>query len=257
MHCRHNSILTCRIAGSVFLPQHSKWSIPQQRWAKDLKIQWKRVRQTFLSLVVMWWFSSTFLTCTSGSPRPWSTDLLHTLICIRDACCCCLPGQLQPQRPSPGVPLLLYIATSPWPSLKSTAALSELWWWCCMDAGADGGITLFLQERWTAVSVCFSGYLTTWVRRHRCAWSAWRQRAAVVELQYRQRIFPFYCYFPNRYFIFCLGGLQLLYLFILLFAFRASLCLFSTISLFSFSSPSGFICNLHFNLAWLLSSCPL
>lgn len=42
---------------------------------------------------------------------------------------------------------------------------------------------------------------------------------------------------PIIIFIFCLGGSHLPYLLILLFAFRASLCFFSTISLFSFFPP--------------------
>lgn len=151
----------------------------------------------------MWWFSSTFLTCTSGSPFPWCTNLLHTLICIRYACCRCSLGSLwslgshccctslQPSVPAPGLVL-------------QAGALSELWCWCSIDVGAEREALLCSSKRWRTVSVCFSGCLTIWVRRHPCAWSAWRQRAVVVELWYRQMIFPFYCYFPNHYFYFLL-----------------------------------------------------
>jgi len=131
------------------------------------------------------------------------------------------------------------------------AALSELWWWCFIDVGPEREASLCSsksdeqQSRFASLDILSLG----------------REGILVLgvpggkELQWWSfGIDKWFSHFtaisPIVIFIFCLGGLQLPYLFILLFAFRASLCLFSTISLFSFFSPSDFICNLHFNLAW-------
>lgn len=249
--CSHNSILTCHIAGLIFLPQCSTVKYPPK------KGEWRTLKYK----------SKPDLFITSGDvvfqfhfpdPHQWkSLSLKHwpaSHLDWRWRCLLSLPSRAAAIAASkPRVPTVAihYCIPLAWPQVLShAAALSELWWGCCINVGAERVALLCSSKRdeqqcqFASLDVLpleWEGILLLGVPEGNelQLWSfgldKWFSHFTAIS--------------PIVIFIFCLGGLQLPYLFILLFAFRASLCLSPPLVCPPFFSPSDFICNLHFNLA--------
>lgn len=207
----HFSLSYIRIGISAY------WSMPKWRWASKCN---QGEQHRLFCLRWTCWFSCTFVTCTGGSPWPWCTGLLHILVWS------CYFGALQKSPPVQS---------------QYETVLSELEQLCCSNDRTEREESFCSfktdeqQSQLASLGTSPLGWEGIFVLRVPGGKELWSWSFSIDKW-----FSHFTAISPIIIFIFCLGGLQLPCLFILLFAFRASLCLFSTISLFAFFFPQWF-----------------